>query len=121
VSTDSHSHEGGHHGPTLNLYLVIALALAGFTIASFIVNGAVTGGSLSAFMGFVLIMGVAVCKALLVGMYFMHLKYDWGRLYFMIIPAFILATMFVVVLLPDIVVAWHIDQYEVAAPSSTQH
>jgi cytochrome c oxidase subunit 4 len=121
VTTDPHTHEHGHHGPTLQLYLVIALALAGFTISSFVVNGAVTAGNLSAFMGFVLIMGVAVCKAVLVGMYFMHLKYDWGRLYFMVIPAFILATMFVIVLLPDIVVAWHIDQYEVTAPSAAQH
>ena len=37
----------------------------------------------------------------------MHLKFDWGRLYFLIIPALVLATLLVIVLLPDIVLAWH--------------
>jgi caa(3)-type oxidase subunit IV len=54
-----------------------------------------------------LILGVAICKAVLVAMFFMHLKFDWARLYFMIIPVMILGTMMVVVLLPDIVLAWH--------------
>ncbi len=122
MSTDPHSHAHGHHAsPTFKLYMAVALALAVVTCVSFVVNGLVTDKHLSPFMGFVVIMGVAVCKAVLVGMYFMHLKYDWGRLYFMIVPAFILATMFMIVLLPDIVVAWHIDQYEVTAPPSAQH
>jgi cytochrome c oxidase subunit IV len=122
VSTDPHSHaHGDHPSPTFKLYMAVALALAVVTCVSFAVNGLVTDKHLSPFMGFVIIMGVAVLKAVLVGMYFMHLKYDWGRLYFMIIPAFILATMFLIVLLPDIVVAWHIDQYEVKAPVSSQH
>ena len=37
----------------------------------------------------------------------MHLKYDWGKLYFLIVPAFILGAMMMIVLLPDIVLAWH--------------
>ena len=53
-----------------------------------------------------LILGVAVFKATLVGMYFMHLKFDWGKLYFMIFPAFILGVMMMMVLLPDIVFVW---------------
>jgi hypothetical protein len=36
----------------------------------------------------------------------MHLKFDWGKLYFMIVPAFILGAMLAFVLLPDIVLAW---------------
>ena len=56
--------------------------------------------------GFSLILGIAVCKALLVGAYFMHLTFEWGKLYFMIIPAFILGTMMMIVLLPDIVFVW---------------
>jgi caa(3)-type oxidase subunit IV len=49
---------------------------------------------------------VAVCKAVLVGMFFMHLKYDWGKLYFIIVPISILGLMMMIVLLPDIVLAW---------------
>jgi hypothetical protein len=37
----------------------------------------------------------------------MHLKFEWGKLYFMIVPAFILGLMMMLVLLPDTVIAWH--------------
>jgi cytochrome c oxidase subunit 4 len=57
-------------------------------------------------MSFVLILSVAIIKATLVGLYFMHAKYDWGRIYFLIIPAAILATMMMIVLMPDIVLGW---------------
>jgi cytochrome c oxidase subunit 4 len=106
--TDTHtdSHKDAGHGPTYQIYMIIAVALAIFTAVSFVVNGQVHAGALSAFNGFLIILLVAVVKATLVGMFFMHLKYDWGKLYFLIIPAFILGTMMMFVLLPDIVLAW---------------
>jgi caa(3)-type oxidase subunit IV len=70
-------------------------------------NWAERGGSIGTQAGFALILGVAVCKAVLVAMFFMHLKMDWFRLYFMIVPVLILATMMIVVFLPDMVLAWH--------------
>jgi cytochrome c oxidase subunit 4 len=101
-------HADGHagHGPTLLSYIVVGLALSIFTVVSFIVNGFVRGGQLSVHAGFAIILGVAVVKATLVGAYFMHLKFDWRMIYFMLIPAFILAAMMMIVLLPDIVLAW---------------
>jgi len=51
-------------------------------------------------------LSVATIKAVLVAMIFMHLKWDWGRLYFLIIPTFVLAPMFILALLPDIVIYW---------------
>jgi cytochrome c oxidase subunit 4 len=122
--TDPHhaEHGGHHHGPTFKLYMAVAAALAVVTCVSFVVNGLVTDKTLTPVMGFIIILGVAVFKAVLVGMYFMHLKYDWGKLFFMIIPAFILATMFMVVLMPDIVLAWHNDPYiDTPAASSDKH
>ena len=97
-----------HHGPNLQVYLVIGLALAVFTIVSFVVNGMVRTDPpvLTHTQGFAIILGVAVVKATLVGLYFMHLYYDWGKVGFMIIPAFILGTMMMFVLMPDIVLAW---------------
>lgn len=100
---DSHSEA---HGPSVNMYWVIFAALSVFTVISFVVNDRVRSGAMTAQTGFLLIMGVAVCKAVLVGMIFMHLKWDWGRLYFMIIPAIILGALLIVVLLPDIVLGW---------------
>src|SRR5919201_5155740 len=94
------------HGQLFRAYMVVAAALGGFTLSSFVVNRLVTSGHLSALMGFALILGVAVVKATLVGLYFMHLKWDWGRVFFMIVPAFILGAMMILVLLPEIVFGW---------------
>jgi caa(3)-type oxidase subunit IV len=99
---DSH----GHHGPTVQIYLVIGGALGIFTIVSFVVNHFVTSKALTPGMGFFIILSVAVIKALLVAAYFMHLKYDWFKVGFMIVPALILGMMMMLVLLPDTVLAW---------------
>lgn len=105
--TDPHHHDD-HHGPSVQTYLVIFAALAVFTLVSFVANGLARRDppTITPEVSFTVILAVAVIKAGLVGLYFMHLKLDWGRVGFMIIPAFILATMMMFVLLPDIVLAW---------------
>jgi caa(3)-type oxidase subunit IV len=60
-----------------------------------------------AMLGMAIILVVAVCKATLVTMYFMHLKYDWGKLFFIIVPVCIMAVMMMVVLSIDQTVYWH--------------
>src|SRR5205085_10790699 len=109
---DTHAHSEHHGAPSTRPYLVIFYALCVFTAASFLVNWAVRNERLTSQIGFLLILGVAVCKALLVATYFMHLKWDWGRLYILIIPAMVLAPMLVFALLPDIVLYW----FHVAGP-----
>jgi cytochrome c oxidase subunit 3 len=99
-------HDTEAHVTSTKPYLVIFGALCVFTLISFVVNGQVHAGNISSTTGFILILGVAVIKAVLVAVYFMHLLFDWNRLYFVIIPVMIMATMLVVVLLPDIVLAW---------------
>ena len=99
--------EHAHHGPNLQAYMVIGLALSIFTAVSFIVNGMVQRKVVEVMVGFAIILGVAVVKSLLVALYFMHLKYDWRKVAFFIIPALILGTMFFFVFMPDIVLAWH--------------
>jgi cytochrome c oxidase subunit 4 len=102
----SEAHADAHHGPNVRGYLIVFAALSVFTVVSFVINDFVRGDKMSAMSGMLIILAVAVVKAVLVGAYFMHLKYDWGRVFFMIVPAFILATMMIFVLLPDIVLAW---------------
>lgn len=97
------AHEHGHHGPNVRAYLIVFGALAVCTGLSFLVNVAFPPPHLT---GAGIIMVVAVIKATLVGMIFMHLKWDWSRLYFLIVPSFILGTMMMIVLLPDLVFAW---------------
>ena len=36
----------------------------------------------------------------------MHLKFDWAKVYFIIVPVSILGVMMMIVLMPDIVMAW---------------
>ena len=89
----------GHKHPN---YMAIFWYLAILTVIEiaviFLPFGKVVNGTL--------LCGLAVGKAALVAMYFMHLKWDWGRLYFLIIPALVLAPMLVFALLPDIVIYW---------------
>ena len=111
-------HAPDHHADSgIKSYLVIFGALIIFTAVSFLANVAVRAQWILPHTSFAIILGVAVCKAILVAVYFMHLKVDWGRLYFMIVPALILGVMFVIVLLPDIVLAWHAG----TAPSAPVH
>jgi hypothetical protein len=78
------------------------VALSVCTALSFVANAALGQNQTS----MMIILFVAVIKAILVAMIFMHLKFDWGRLYFIIIPVMILTVMMMIVLLPDIVLAW---------------
>jgi len=92
---------GDHHDHT-KLYYMIGGALGVATALSFVANFAL-GQNLSSAA---IIMVVAIIKACLVGWIFMHLKWDWSRLYFLIFPVMIMGVMMVLVLLPDIVFAW---------------
>jgi cytochrome c oxidase subunit 4 len=100
------THHAHHAAPNVKLYLAIGVALAVFTAVSFVVNGFVAREVLHATHGFTIILAVAIVKAVLVGIYFMHLNHDWGKVGFMIVPAFILGAMMMFVLMPDIVLAW---------------
>ena len=86
-----------------------AAALSVFTAVSFIVSWL---GYAHSIAGLTIILGVAVCKATLVGAFFMHLKYDWFKLYFIVFPVVILTVMMVIVLMPDTVLDWHTGHLE---------
>jgi cytochrome c oxidase subunit IV len=115
--TEPQAH-GEHHGPTVQTYLVIFGALCVFTLISFVVNQMFP---IPSHTGMFIIMAVAVCKATLVGMFFMHLKYEWMKLYFLIFPVGILAVMMMIVLLPDGVIGWPHEPAPAETQSSTHH
>ncbi len=75
-SHSSHAHaEGEHHTLPFNVYLSVFATLIFLTI----ITVWVAQFNFGAFNGLVA-MGIATLKAALVGMYFMHLKYD-NKLY----------------------------------------
>lgn len=103
----AHDHHGhGHHAPNVAAYMAVFGALVICTLVSFVANVAVRNDVLSSFSSFVIIFGVACIKATLVGAFFMHLNFDWKKVYMMIIPALVLGPLLMIVLLPDIVLAW---------------
>ena len=97
-------HHDDHHAGLFKIYMIVAAVLAVCTASSFVFNDLVRHNKLSVVTGFVLILGVAFIKACLVGYYFMHLKWDWRLLYFIIVPVFILGVMMVIILMPDCVI-----------------
>jgi caa(3)-type oxidase subunit IV len=93
----SETHHGGHHHPN---YLAVFGVLVVLTAVSFWTVSSLW--PLDKGTGHTLVMLVAVLKATLVAMYFMHLKFDWFKLYVMIVPALLLGTVAICALLPDI-------------------
>jgi caa(3)-type oxidase subunit IV len=102
-----HHHGHGHHGPSVKTYMAVFGALVVCTLVSFVANVGVRQGVIGPLSSFGVIMTVAVIKALLVAYFFMHLIVDWRKVYIFIVPTLILGPLMVVVLLPDIVLAWN--------------
>src|SRR5215813_4829941 len=95
-------HHEGHISD--NTFMKVFIGLMIFTAATFATNQIL--GSRAAGVAFVIIGGIAICKALLVVLFFMHLKIDWKKVIVFIVPTMILAPLMVIVLWPDVVLAW---------------
>ena len=107
------------HDLRVKAYFSVFIALSVFTAISFLANEAVRQGWIGVFTSFVIIIGVAVIKAFLVGLIFMHLNFDWGKVYFIIVPIFILGVMMMMVFMPDAVIAWQPGQEPLEPAVST--
>ncbi len=107
------------HDLRVKAYFTVFAALSIFTAISFLANEAVRQGWISVATSVTIIMVVAVIKAFLVGLIFMHLNFDWGKVYFIIVPIFILGVMMMMVLMPDIVIPWQQSQQPLEPPVST--
>ncbi|MFL5338697.1 MAG: cytochrome C oxidase subunit IV family protein [Gemmataceae bacterium] len=97
----AHVHEGHISDQT---FMKVFFVLLVCTALSFALNQLI--GHHSVVTNFVLILAVAVVKATLVVTFFMHLKIDWRKVFVFIMPTMILAPIVLIVLWPDIVLAW---------------
>jgi cytochrome c oxidase subunit 4 len=90
----------GHaaQGPHFNAWavLVALVVLTGISYLSEVV-------AIAPPLGTFLIYGVAVCKALCVLAFFMHLKYESGWKWVLVVPPIVMAILLVLALVPDIV------------------
>ena len=109
-------HAGGDHaGPSFQTYMNVFYVLCVLTAVSFICNWLAGRDYISTTTSVSIIVMVAVVKALFVVAIFMHVKFDWGKLYCIIVPVSILAVMMVIVLLPDTVLGWRREAAETPA------
>ena len=70
----------------------------------------------------ILILGLlfwAIIKACMVGWYFMHLKFEKPWVYFMLVPALILATILTLALCPDMVLKYDESEDRAAEPETS--
>jgi caa(3)-type oxidase subunit IV len=105
-----------HAGPSFQTYLNVFYALSVCTALSFVSNYFVAHMLNMHFASAAIIMAVAVLKATLVAGIFMHLKFDWGKLYCIILPVCVVTVMMVIILSIDATLVWHANP-ESAVPA----
>jgi cytochrome c oxidase subunit IV len=98
--TEAHStHDQQEHAESHAPYMKVFWVLLVFTILEYAYATWFPVGFAMLVLG---LMVMAVTKATLVGMYFMHLKFEGKWVYFLLVPAGILACVFIFALYPDI-------------------
>jgi cytochrome c oxidase subunit 4 len=108
----SDSQEQGYY----KLYWLVFIALCVCTALSFVFNLALGHGATSA----TLISIVAIFKAALVVLIFMHLKFDWKKVAAIMVPVLIMCVMTVIIFSIDQALAWHAyPESEFPAPGVT--
>ncbi|QJB56725.1 cytochrome C oxidase subunit IV family protein [Pseudodesulfovibrio sp. zrk46] len=79
-----------HHGPGYGLFIGVWAALMVLTCITVVVSGIDLD-----FLNVLVAMSVATTKALLVVMFFMHLKYENTTLKLMVLVAFVILAIFI--------------------------
>ena len=103
----SHDATHEHPAPSFKMYMVVFYALCVCTAVSFVSNYFIAQQMNQPHLSAGIIMAVAVLKATLVAGIFMHLKFDWGKLYCIILPVCVVTVMMVIILSIDASLAWH--------------
>ena len=97
------SHEDHHeaHGST-SLYLGVFLALCGLTTLSFLTYFDFWRENVEVEVSRAFMMAVSCTKAMLVIMFFMHLKWEANWKWVLTVPASIMSALLIFALIPDI-------------------
>ena len=102
-AADMHNHSAGDHGGhDLKGYLVVFAALCVLTLCSFATYFEFWRDHVPLEAGWFLMMAVSVTKALLVMLFFMHLKYEASWKYVLTIPASVMSLFLIIMLVPDV-------------------
>ena len=97
---DAHGHEEHGHGG-LGVYLAVFVSLCVLTAISFAVGNSDTMRRTPVVM-WSMMMAVSCAKAMLVILFFMHLKWEANWKYVLTIPASLMSMFLLLMLIPDI-------------------
>lgn len=102
-STETHAddHADEHHGG-IGPYVAVFVALCVLTGASFFTYTDAWRNHIPKEIGWTFMMAVSCAKAMLVIMFFMHLKYEANWKYVLTIPAGLMSIFLVLMLVPDV-------------------
>jgi len=99
--TEHHEEHHGEHSH-LKLFIGVAIALAVLTGLSFSTEFLFENNIISKGMSWFLMMVVSCAKAMLVIVYFMHLKWETNWKWVLTIPASVMSLFLVLMLIPDV-------------------
>src|SRR5262245_1656235 len=106
MTDHSHAHDPhaghAHGGHGVAKYIYVFLALCALTLCSFLTYFDFSRNHMPLGVGWMLMMAVSCSKAMLVVLFFMHLKYEADWKYVLTIPASIMSIFLVLALVPDI-------------------
>jgi cytochrome c oxidase subunit IV len=99
---DEHSQSGHDMGHHVGQYVKVFVALCVLTMMSFFTYSDYWPFHETPSVGWAFMMCVSCCKALLVMLFFMHLKYEADWKYVLTIPASIMSVFLALALVPDV-------------------
>lgn len=97
----AHAHDE-HHGGSLKTYVAVFIALCLLTTCSFLTYFDIWREHFSAHTGWAFMMAVSCTKAMLVILFFMHLKYEASWKYVLTVPAAFMSMFLILMLVPDV-------------------
>lgn len=98
----AHGHDGGHGHGGLAKYVYVFVALCVLTTASFFTYSEAWPFHATPQVGWAFMMAVSCTKAMLVILFFMHIKYEASWKYVLTIPASIMSIFLILALVPDV-------------------
>lgn len=100
-TTEHAEHGHGDHGG-IQKYVYVFLALCALTTMSFLTYTDYWRNHFDIRAGWLLMMAVSCSKAMLVILFFMHVKYEANWKYVLTIPASIMSIFLILALVPDV-------------------
>ena len=112
---DATTHHEEHHGPTVKMYFAIFFALAVLTVVTVLAArfdfAPMMGAEMGGFVNNVVALGIAVTKASLVVLFFMHVKYESKLVGLAVVASVIWLAFLVLITISDYLTRtsdWHL-------------